>query len=134
MFGFGKKQIEKDLIPAAEKKKELSEREIFSADEAKEMSIEARNKRRNGYRKTIFKQVKDYIMCGYSKMNLATHYFDDGNDIYFEGLGFKVKTVWIDSMGREFFEEPTTSHSSVPDQGQQTSQVTPAKYIQISWE
>lgn len=155
---WSKKKKEIIEIPKEEKKKELLKREIFSASDAKLMHAEARTNIRNKNRMEIFRQVKAAITNGYHKYNLGEYLFADGNDIYFEGLGYKVKPVWIENYtGVEHFEEPLPPPTTSPDGISQSGNTIITgtglvgninssgmwsapyrnayqKYIQISWE
>lgn len=130
-------------IPKEEKKKDLLARDIFSAYEALEMGIEARNKKRNDQRKEIFRNIKFQIQHGLTKSNMSKFLFEDGNDIYFEGLGYKVREIWINHNGEESFEEPVIleqPQSGIIQTGtgtwgqQMVFRSMPQNLIQVSWE
>lgn len=141
MFGFGKKK--KDISIEKKFDQEMLNKAIFSADEAKQMGIEAKDKKRNDNRREIFRQVKVSIQAGQSSMNLPTYLFVDNNDTYFEGLGYKVKKIWIDMAGVTHYEEPTeqanptippTSGSNWGGAVIQQYYYRPQPLIQLKWE
>lgn len=144
IFGFG--QAAAHLIPKEEKKKELLDREIFSATEALQMGIDAREKKRNDNRREVFRNIKYQINAGATKINLALASFADGNDIYFEGLGYKVRQVWYHPVtGLESFEEPVVDEAAIQQPqfqsgwsstggGMTFRSYVPQTYMQISWE
>lgn len=146
MFGFGKKKSLPEKI-------ETINSDIFSADQAKQMVVDALIKKRNANRTVIFNGIKSQINGG-SKTYLAQAYlFEDGNDVYFEGLGYKIKQKWYDNYTGEFFDSEPQDTSTNPIEPQlgvpgiggiwgPSQIVIPStsrnrsyqSYIQISWE
>jgi hypothetical protein len=150
MFGFGSKK--QQALGQVNIDESLLKKDIFSARDAQKMGVEARNQKRNNNRREIFRQIKLYITAGNNKINIPAGYFDDGNDVYFEGLGYKVKTLWIDSYtGAESYEEPapreitpgattmgmqngTVWHTNQGLSYHQPYTYSPTKYVRVSWE
>lgn len=105
MFGFGKKKTptQKDS-------------EIFSADEAKQMVVDALIKKRNEDRMTVFNAIKAMIKGGHKSYIAPPYLFENGNDTYFEGLGYKLKRLWYDSWTGQYLEtEPVDEQPDLID-------------------
>lgn len=159
MMFWNKKTSIITTIPKEEKKKNLLDRDIFSAKEALQMGVEAREKKRNDNRMAIFRQIKQQISYGHLSTNFQIYLFDDGNEIYFEGLGYKVQKVWYHPVtGAELYEQPTIEslqatapqYNSTIDNGsglgygggissgfalaQQYRLSVPQPYMKVSWE
>lgn len=147
MFGFGKKE---PLVKDLKHNEELLLKTIFSAEEAVQMGIEAKAKKRNDNRKEVFRQLKQGVNAGLGSMRLGIHLFEDNNLTYFEGLGYKVKKIYVDRQGVEHVGEPPEPEL-VQSQPMQSSQggmwgqgmvqlspssyyYSPQSYIKISWE
>jgi hypothetical protein len=82
-------------------------RDIFCAEEARNLVTQARDKRRKDNRMKIFTQIKERITQGSSSALLHIDLFQDGNDTYFEGLGYQLYQVWIDpTTGEELTVKP----------------------------
>lgn len=98
MFGFNKKKT--------------NNTNIFSASEAKKMVLDSLDKKRNDNRKEIFRQIKYAIDLGAKSVKCSEFLFKDGNDVYFEGLGYKVYKIWSDHKG-DHLTEPIREQSDV---------------------
>lgn len=117
---------------------DLLKKEIFSAEEAHEMGVQARIQKRNNNRKSVFQNIKYSLQSGLTSSVMTLNLFDDGNDIYFEGLGYKVEKIWHDQHGHLHVGEP--GENDVIEQTQWGGQsVVPYRYrpnvqIKVSWE
>src|SRR5262249_25370567 len=104
---FNKKPTNITKVKMDKVDEDLMNKEIFSADEARKMGEEAIIQKRNNNRLQIFRSIKISIGNGYKNSNqLISTLFEDGNDIYFEGLGFKLTRHWVDQFGQTFTMKP----------------------------
>ena len=145
MFGLSKKSSINAEPIMVNINEDLLKKEIFSAEEAKLMGIESKNKKRNDNRREVFRQIKQQITYGINKLTIRPQYLEDGNAIYFEGLNFKVKPIWVNSHtgavltsdpGNENSQSILISSEIAPNDGTIRSSdiVYYMKYMLISWE
>lgn len=108
---------------------------IFSASEARQMFIHARNLQRDKNRLSIFGTIKYNIDIGNPSAYIHPNLFQNGNDTYFEGLGYHLKEVWKRN-GVEMFQKPPDMDAVPPmNSGLLFSHTAFVEhYIKVSWE
>ena len=113
-------------------------KDIFSADQARKMGIEIKNQKRIDNRMIVFRMIKQHIQYGTHKIQIYREYFDDGNDVYFEGLGYKITPVWVSSITGQVFETEPERNPTVTPTTWSERLISPPEFFNpmmiISWE
>lgn len=82
-----------DLFKTSKGQKKMATKIMITAQEAKQKSEEALERQKIQNRDHIFTSIRNAAQTGHKSTNIDVSYFNNGNDIFFEGLGYEITEI-----------------------------------------